>query len=52
MKPILEAIENTPRNNLRLEDVFISGLVRQQAKIPIYDLPPIGEHHKYLMPYF
>ena len=22
------------------------------TRVPIYDLPPIGEHHKYLMPYF
>ena len=36
---LLETVRKVPRNRLRIEDVYISGMVREAAKINILDAP-------------
>ena len=53
VEPLLDAVRGSHRNDLRREDVFITGIARIKANLPIYSLPSITESNfQYLLPYF
>ena len=53
VEPLLTAVGASNRNGLRREDVFVTGIARLKANLPIYSLPLITESNfQYLLPYF